>query len=537
MTIPPERFKTVLMQQKESWTSQIGIILAVVGSAVGLGNFLRFPGQMALYGGVAFMIPYIAALLFLGLPLAWTEWALGRYGGVRGHNSAPGIFRSVVKRRRAMYAGSLFVMMPVVIFSFYIIVEGWCVIYALQYALGLMNLGSTQEYQHFFVSVAGMSENGSNLKSAFSNLNVLCILFCFILNFWLVYHGISRGIERFCLLALPMLLICSAVIFIRVATLGNPTGAPGQSFFDGVKFVWSTAGSDKTILQHLANPECWLAAAGQVFFSLSVGFGLVLTYASYLSADDDVAASCITAVGSNSLIEVVFGGMMIVPAALMFLGSAAINKENLGSSFALGFQTLPGVFDQMPFGRFFGFLFFTLLFLAAATSSISMLQPAITLFEDGLGLKRKGSILLLGGLMFAAVLFVLYFSKGLVAMDTFDFWMANIFVLVTATFMILLFGWGLGIDTAMSELERGAQIPIPWFARYLIQYISPVFLVVIIAAWCWINLPDRIELIRKDTTVQLSIGVLVLMEIFFLWVVSQAIKRWDKEEMSTPAGQ
>jgi SNF family Na+-dependent transporter len=225
--------------------------------------------------------------------------------------------------------------------------------------------------------------------------------------------------------------------------------------------------------------------------------------------------------------------MMIVPAAVMFLGHAAINKETLGSSFALGFQTLPCVFEQMPFGQFFGFLFFLLLFLAAATSSLSMLQPAIALFEDGLGLKRKGSVLLLGGLMFAASLFVLYFSKGLVAMDTFDFWIANIFIFVSATFMVLMFGWGLGIDKAMSELKQGAQISIPWFIRYLIQYVSPLFLVTILFAWCWMKLPERIEEICNDRAVQLSIGVLVCLELFFLWVVSRAIQRWDKEERTT----
>jgi len=518
------------MQQKESWTSQLGVILAVVGSAVGLGNYLRFPGQMALYGGVAFMIPYFVALLLLGLPLAWAEWALGRYGGVRGHNSAPGIFRSVVKRRRVMYIGSIFVMMPVAIFSFYIIVEGWCLLYAVQYARGLMNLGSQKAYGECFAHLIGMSENGAVLKTALIHPTLLCIFLCFLLNFWLIYRGISKGIEWFCSLALPALVLCSAIIFVRVATLGNPTGVSGQSFLDGIRFICSTTGSDKTIFQHLGNPECWLAAAGQVFFSLSVGFGLVLTYASYLKHDDDVAASCLVAVGSNSFIEIVFGGMMIVPAAFMFLGQAAINKENLGSSFTLGFQTLPSVFDQMPFGQFFGFLFFALLLLAAATSSISMLQPAITLLEDGLGLKRKGSVLLLGGLLFVATLFVLYFSKGLVAMDTFDFWIASFFVLIGATFIIVLFSRVLGIDTGMAELERGAQIRIPWFVRYLIEYVSPLFLVIVLVAWCWLKLPDRIEEIRSNTTVQLSISVLVLLELFFLRVVSRAVKRWDAEE-------
>ncbi|MCL2742824.1 MAG: sodium-dependent transporter [Planctomycetaceae bacterium] len=518
------------MKQKESWTSQLGVIIAVIGSAVGLGNYLRFPGQMALYGGIAFMIPYIVAMILIGLPLAWVEWTLGRYGGIRGHNSPPGIFWTIARRRRVVYTGSLCVMLPLIIFAYYIVVEGWCLLYTIQYARGLMQLGSQAEYSQAFANLTGKTENGAVLTAWYSNPTLLCVALSFVINFWVIYRGISKGIEQFCLWAMPALILCSAIIFIRVATLGNPTGIEGQSFADGMRFICTTTASDKTILQHLANPESWLAAAGHVFFSLSVGFGLVLTYASYLKRDDDVAASCATAVGCNSFVEIVFGGMLIVPAAIMFLGLASINKETLGSSFTLGFQTLPCVFDQMPLGQLWGFLFFFLLFLAAATSSISMLQPAVTLLEDGLGLKRKQSVLLLGGMMCAATLFVLYFSKGLVAMDTLDFWSANVFVFIAATFQIILFGWVLGIDTGMSEMERGAQIKIPWVFRYIIKYVSPLFLVVVFSLWCWLNLPERIEEIRSNTTVQLSIGVLVAIEIFFLWVVSRSIKRWDAEE-------
>ncbi len=518
------------MQSKDRWTSRFGVIVAVIGSAVGLGNFLRFPGQMALYGGIAFMIPYFVALLLLGLPLALAEWTLGRYGGMRGHNSAPGIFRSVINKRRVMYTGSLFVMMPVVIFSYYILIEGWCLLYAIQYARGVMHLGSAEEYGKNFSQLVGISENGIAFRNFWTNPNLLCMYFCFALNFVLIYRGISKGIERFCMLALPALFLCSCIIFIRVATLGNPTGTPGQSFWDGLKFVCSTARSDKTIWQHLARPECWLAAAGQVFFSLSVGFGLVLTYASYLNHDDEIAGSCVTAVAGNSFCEIVFGGLMIVPAAIMFLGPAAINKETIGTSFALGFHTLPSVFEQMPMGQFFGFLFFTLLFLAAVTSSISMLQPAIALLEDGLGLRRNGSVTLLMVLMFFASLFVVWFSKGLTAMDTFDFWITNIFVFLSAAFQIILFGWVLGIDTGMLELERNATIRIPWFVRYLIKYIAPFFLLVVFTAWCWLELPHRIEELRQNRIAQLSIGMILLIELFFLWVVSRAIKRWNKAE-------
>ena len=509
---------------------RFGMVIAVVGSAVGLGNYLRFPGQMALYGGIAFMIPYFCALVFLGLPLALSEWTLGRYGGIRGHSSAPGIFRSVVKRRRIAYTGSLFVMMPVVIFSYYILIEGWCLLYAIQFARGMMHLGTAEAYGASFANLVGASQDGAVFQHIFTNQTLLCIYFSFALNFYLIYCGINKGIQLFCTIALPALLICSVIIFIRVATLGNPTGIPGQSFFDGLKFVCSTAGSDKTILQQLARPECWLAAAGQVFFSLSVGFGLVLTYASYMNKDDEIASPCVTAVASNSFIEIIFGGLMIVPAAIMFLGPTAINKETIGSPFALGFHTLPTVFEQMPLGQFFGFLFFVLLFLAAVTSSISMLQPAIALFEDGLGLKKRGSVILLAIMMFFASMFVIWFSKDLVALDTFDFWIANIFVFLAATFQIILFGWGLGIDTGMSEMQRGSTLQIPWFMRYLIKYIAPLFLLIVFSAWCWLELPNRIRELGENRVAQLSVGAILLIEAFFLWVVSRAIKRWNEVE-------
>ncbi|MGL6226265.1 MAG: sodium-dependent transporter [Thermoguttaceae bacterium] len=522
------------MKKKENWQTHFGMVLAVIGSAVGLGNFLRFPGQAALCGGGPFMLPYFLSLLILGLPLAWVEWTLGRFGGKHGYNSVPGILYCSVKSRTAAYFGTLGVAVPFLIFAYYILIEGWCLIYAIRYAQGLMNLGSQAEYGTLFADTVGIVANGSALKNPWTSPIILCTLFCFCFNFFLIYRGISKGIEWFCKWALPALFLCSLIILLRVATLGNPTGEVGQSFWDGLIFMWNPIRPDETIWETYSNPQLWLAASGQVFFSLSVGFGLIITYASYAKAEDDVARAGLTAVFGNSFCEVVFGGMMIVPAAIMFLGPTALNKETLGSSFTLGFQTLPSVFEQMHFGQFFGFMFFFLLFLAAVTSSISMLQPSIALLQEGLGLGRKRSVLLLASLMSVAALFVLYFSENLLAMDTIDFWTANFFVCLMGAAQIFFFSWIFGVERGMDELRQGASFHVPAFIGFIKKYVTPLFMLLILLCSIYQSMFERLVQIISNETVLLSVGVILLFNLFFLIVTHYSLKRWEKREQNEP---
>jgi NSS family neurotransmitter:Na+ symporter len=151
-----------MSKSNESWNSRIGVILAVMGSAVGLGNFLRFPGQAAQNGGGLFMIPYLVAFLIVGIPLAWSEWALGRYGGTRGHNSAPGIFSSVLGGHRGSYVGMLGTVMPLLIYTYYVILEALCLYFAWSFLNGVIPaLGANAEaITGFVVESLGMAENG-----------------------------------------------------------------------------------------------------------------------------------------------------------------------------------------------------------------------------------------------------------------------------------------------------------------------------------------------------------------------------------------
>lgn len=523
-------------RKRERWGSQLGVILAVTGSAVGLGNFLRFPGQAAKYGGGAFLIPYLVAFLIVGLPMAWAEWALGRYGGACGHNSSPGIFR-VLLGRKGSYAGILGTLMPLMILTYYMFVEAWCLAYAWDYLTGVFarlgtDLGAIENH---FMSFVGAGENGSLFKTVAGARALFFFGLCFLANMVLIYRGISRGIERFCNWAMPLLVLCAVVVLVRVLTLPANPLHPEQTVINGLGYMWNPVKPGETLWTVLSCPEVWLAATGQIFFSLSVGFGLILTYASYLRPEDDVALSGLTACAGNEFCEVVLGGMIAIPAAFVFLGPAVV--QDPPGTFGMGFVTLPNVFNHMPLGSMFGFLFFFLLFLAAITSSLSMMQPSIALLEEGLNIGRKASVLILTSILMLGGLFVTYFSKGFTALDTLDFWMANFFIFIFATFQSIVFAWVLGIRRGMQELERGAHIRLPRVLPFVLKYVSPVYLLAVFVLWAWRNLPERWNAIIHPPAdgppvVLLSVLFILGVGAFFVWVVSRANRIWDKEEIS-----
>lgn len=527
---------------KEAWGSRLGVILAVMGSAVGLGNFLRFPGLAAQYEGGAFMIPYFISLLILGLPLAWVEWSLGRYGGSQGYNSTPGIYRAVWKNRIAPYCGVLAIIIPVMIYMFYVYIEGWCLAYSLRYLFGQMNFGDKPAvYENFFNNFVGKNKDGAALLSLGGWPLGSAVLFtaaCFVINFILIYRGLAKGIEWFCRWAMPLLIICAIVILIRVLTLGAPIdGHPEQNLTNGLGYMWNLDVTQEAFWVSLCNPQMWLEAAGQIFFSLSVGFGIVITYASYMKKNDDIALSSLTASAGNEFCEVVLGGLIIVPAAFIFLGKEFFSKPQ--DTFSLGFITLPNVFNQMPYGQMIGFLFFFLLFLAAVTSSLSMLQPAIALLEEGLGLRRKASVALLGFITAIGAALVVFFSKDLAALDTIDFWIGTFCIFVLATFQVILYGWVLGVDRGFEELSRGAEIRIPRFVKFIIKYVSPTYLLVIFGLWIHqqfftasedpnvLTWPQKIQ---QSYVVQLTLGFIVVVIILFLLLIAQSVRRWRAAE-------
>jgi len=567
---------------KESWNSRLGVILAVSGSAVGLGNFLRFPGQAAEYGGGAFMLAYFIAFLLIGLPICWAEWAMGRQGGLAGFNSCPGIFNSITRKPGFKFLGVIGVLIPVIIYMYYVYIEAWCLGYAVNFMAGDMDFADVGQSTGFWATFIGAAEDGSALGFGMKQVGFYLLL-VFILNFVLIYRGISKGIEFFCKYAMPTLVFIAFILLLRVLTLGTPDAAhPERNTSNGLGFMWNPvkqvvelkdeAGEwvvdhelvDKALLEaeiaaahedsnmrvrrismgeQLYNPQLWLAAAGQIFFSLSVGFGVIITYSSYMTQKDDVVLSGLAATSANEFCEVGLGGLITLPAAVTFLGVAGV--AGMGT-FDLGFKVLPMVFANMAFGQVFGALFFFLLFLAAVTSSLSMLQPGIAFLEEAMKINRKQSVAILGLITAVGCGFVVYFSKDVKALDTMDFWVGTFLIFILSTIQILIFGWIVGIEKGLGWAHEGSAIRIPAFFKFVMKYVSPLFLTVIFTLWVASNLFGVdfrtgdvsysgyvMDLfIEPNTVARLSVGLIILVAALFVIItaLNPDYKKLEKEK-------
>jgi SNF family Na+-dependent transporter len=299
----------------------------------------------------------------------------------------------------------------------------------------------------------------------------------------------------------------------------------------------------------LTDFRAWMAAAGQIFFSLSVGFGVIINYASYLKKKDDVVLSGLTASATNEFFEVCLGGLITLTAAIVFLGEP-LTRANTGGTFSTGFNTLPVVFAHMPLGAFFGALWFLMLFLAAITSSLSMLQPAQAFFEEALGWGRGLSTTAVSVVAFFGNLFVLYFSKGLVALDTIDFWVGTFMIFIMATVQIICFGWIFGIDRGLEEAHQGAQMRIPRLYRFVIKYVSPVYLIVVFVGFCVQQVPPYVRTVLGDPgegmppnhEAQLAWLVILASLVLLVVITAMGTRRWraqglDVDGALPPAGE
>ncbi len=470
--------------KREHWSSRIGLILAMAGNAVGLGNFLRFPTQAAQNGGGIFMIPYMISMIVIAIPLMWIEWGIGRYGGVRGHGTTPAIFRLFWRHPLAKYLGVFGLFIPFVVVAYYVYIESWTLGYAWMSISGMLPdqsqlsglTGKSQlkPFQDLLTSYTGMN-GGTMYKPSFMAYGFF--IFTLLLNTWILIRGISGGIEKLAKVAMPALFLMALILMIRVITLETPQGTA----IEGLNFLWTPDWSQ------LMNPKVWLAAAGQVFFTLSLGFGAIITYASYLNKNDDLVLSGLSASSLNEMAEVVLGGSIAIPAAAAFFGVAAAQQIASSGAFNLAFVSLPAIFSSIPLGSFFGFIWFLLLFFAGLTSSVAITQPVVSFFEDEFKLSRTLSVIATMALLLPIAHVAIFLGH---ALDEMDFWAGTFFLVVLALIEVILFLGAFGTEKAWEEMNRGGIITIPIFFKPIMKYVTPAFLSIILIWWCMDILPD-----------------------------------------------
>lgn len=461
--------------RREGWKSRTGLILAMAGNAVGLGNFLRFPVQASQNGGGAFMIPYFAAFLLLGIPLMWMEWSIGRYGGSLGHGSTPGMFQALWKNPVSKYLGVLGIFLPLTIVIYYTCIESWTLAFAFFSATQKYFGVETRESMGAFLrGFQGLERN-----EFFGSIATSYIFFLVTLgvNLYVLARGIAGGIEKLAKIAMPLLVLFAVVLVVRVLTLGTPDPAhPERSVMSGLAFIWNPDFSQ------LSRGSIWLAAAGQIFFTLSLGMGAIHCYASYLRKKDDIVLTGLTTSVTNEFCEVVLGGTIAIPVAVAFFGAAETMAIARGGAFDLGFQSLPVIFQRIPVGAIFGALWFMLLFFAGITSSVALAQPSVAFMQDELGFTRERAVKVLSVVLFVcAQPVILLLGHGF--LDEMDYWAGTFGLVILATVETVILVGMFGGDKAWREIHEGADMRIPIFFKYVMKYVTPVYLLVMLVTW------------------------------------------------------
>jgi len=457
------------MVKKEAWGSRVGLILAMAGNAVGLGNFLRFPVQAVNNGGGAFIIPYLVCFLLMGIPLLWIEWSMGRFGGRSNNHSTPFILDTMTKRSFWKYFGVFGIFTNIAVAAYYCYIESWTMSYVWHSLAGTFDGLSQAEVAAFFTSYVDIGSSHTGIPYEAVVFYVLCLL----LNTWILSRGLA-GVEKAAKIGMPLLILFGVFLAVRGLTLGTSGASaevPTASAWDGLNFLWTPQ------FDSLSNPKVWLAAAGQIFFTLSVGMGTIHCYAAYVRSKDDIALNAVSAGFMNEFVEVVLGSLIVIPIAAGYLGLDWV-KENAG--FGMAFQTMPFLFEKWGpiLSVVAGVMWFGLLFFAGITSSLAMGTPWMGFMRDEFNWGRIkgawsfGAIVLLLGLPT-----VIFFQEGV--FDEFDYWAGTVALVVFALAETVLFAWVFGMNKGWKELMSGSDLKVPLIYKFIIKYVTPLLLLLV----------------------------------------------------------
>jgi neurotransmitter:Na+ symporter, NSS family len=406
---------------REQFTGQVGFILSAIGSAVGLGNIWRFPGVAYENGGGAFLVPYLVALLTAGIPILFLDYAIGH----RFRGGAPQAFRRVKGWLESL--GWFQVMICIVIAVYYAAVVAWAASFFV-YSFGLQWGDDAEAF--FFGDHLQLAEGaGADTLLTFDFVAAVLIPLALV---WLVSivvlaAGVVKGVQRANVIFIPLLLVAFGALVVRAL------------FLDG-----ASTGLDALFTPQwdaLGDPDVWIAAYGQIFFSLSVAFGIMITYSSYRRRKSNMTGPGLVVAFSNSGFEMLAG--LGVFSALGFLAvQQGTTVDELGiAGVGLAFVTFPTIVSQMPAGALFGALFFGSLVMAGFTSLISILQVVAAGIQEKFALSRRAAVTWLGVVL--GVVSVLGFSTttGLILLDTVDYWVNNMGIVASAIFMCVFVVW------------------------------------------------------------------------------------------------
>lgn len=437
--------------KKSSFSGRLGYVMAVAGSAVGLGNIWRFPYLAAKYGGGIFLLTYIILALTVGFALLVSETALGRKTG-----NNPIKAYKMLGAKKLKIGGWLNSIIPMLIVPYYCVVGGWVCKYLFEYFRGSSHLLTQDTYFSSFIS--------SSLSPAF-----WLIVFA-VLTFIVVIKGVEKGIEKVSKVLMPILVIIA--IFISIYGLMTP-GA-----IEGLKYYIIPDFSNFSIMTVIA-------AVGQMFYSLSIGMGILFTYGSYMKKEVDMEKA-ISQVEIMDTLVAFLAGLMIIPAVFAFSG-----KESLNAGASLMFITMPKVFDSLQLGGFIGLVFFLLVLFAALTSAISLMECSVATLMEQLHISRKkASFVMIGEMLLLGIPISLGYGVlgwiqplGMTLLDFFDFMTNSCMMPVAALSTVLLIIFVTKIPTVSDEVKISSAFKREKIYNFVMKYICVPTLIVILLSY------------------------------------------------------
>lgn len=438
-----------MTEKRSSFTGKIGFVLAAAGSAVGLGNIWRFPYLAAKYGGGIFLLVYLILAVTFGFSLMCAEIAIGRKTG----KSAIGAFRALDKR--FSFVGVLASVIPAIILPYYSVIGGWVTKYFAVFVSGQVSAAAQDGY---FESFIARPFEPVGWFALFIGLTALVVML-----------GVQKGVEKVSKIMMPVLVVLT--VFVAVYSMFMPGALDGVKYYllpDFSKFSATTV----------------LAAMGQLFYSMSLAMGIMITYGSYMKKDVSLESSVRQIEIFDSAIAFL-AGLMIIPAVFSFSGG---NEQALGKGPGLMFVTLPKVFDSMKGGSVIGAVFFLLVLFAALTSSISLMETVVSIVRDKFGLKRNTTCLIV--LAFCLVLGIpssLGFGVldgvkllGMSILDMFDFVSNSVLMPIVAFATCIFVGYFIKPQSVIDEVELTGRFRSQKLFSVIIKYVAPIFIVLIL---------------------------------------------------------
>lgn len=449
-------------KQKNLFASKVGLVAATIGSAVGLGSIWRFPYMAQASGGAAFLLLYIICIFVFGVPVMIAEFSIGR----AARSDAMGDFRKLAPGTRWWLVGGCGLLASYLIGCFYMVVGGWTLEYLWESVTGSLYAGAADcatdaELDQLFTARMGQYIFSPWMPTIFTALII-------IINILVLNGGVQKGIERLSNVMMPMLFV--VILILCCVTLSLPGSAEGVTWFIKPDFAKIT-------------PMTVINALGQTFFSLSLGMGILLTYAAYYPADTKLGKTSII-VSLMSLLIAVMMGFVIFPAVFSF----GLENHSLAGT-TLVFQTLPEVFAKLPATRLWSILFFVLLFMAALTSTVSIMEVSVAFLRDRFRLSRRRACLtaLLPLLVFSSICSLSFSTLsdfticGLTVFDFLDIFTTNILLPLTSIGICVFLGWFAPKGLLREQMTNGGAVRsrIIGVVTFIIRWIAPVLIATI----------------------------------------------------------